>query len=147
MSRYPEPAEILIALIRSRGVRTLREFQAGTLPLPADRLFVTVGNADILAGTPFPFADGAAAGVTLKLRIRLHALRDSGEQELIDLWFDAVLPALADTGLSVRSVQRGDISYNSQIDRLVCEVTVTLEGLLRKTGLQSGKEDVHAPAR
>ena len=132
MSPYPQPAEILLALLRARGIRTLREFEAGCIPLPACPRFITIGNAEVLTG------------VSLRLRIRMHALRNASEQELLDLWFDAVLPALADAGLAVRNVQRGEIQYDCKIDRLVCEVNVTLEGLLRKTGLQSGEEGADA---
>ena len=144
MSPYPQPAEILLALLRARGIRTLREFEAGCIPLPACPRFITIGNAEVLTGQPFSCRGESAAGVSLRLRIRMHALRNASEQELLNLWFDAVLPALADAGLAVRNVQRGEIQYDCKIDRLVCEVNVTLEGLLRKTGLQSGEEGADA---
>lgn len=148
MNRYPEPLVILCAQLRGRGIRTVMEYENGCIPLPACAKFISLGNAEISTGRPFTLGDEPAAGVTVKLRIRMHALRNASEQELLDLWFDEMLPVLAEAGLAVRQVSRGEIRYDSKIDRLVCEVILTLEGLLRKSGLQSRKEaDLYAPAR
>lgn len=123
----------ITAALRDAGIAAYTEFERCTQPIPDAGCFVTVGTEQFKMLPPVQDGDNTALPVTLTLRLRLHAAPAQGT-EALDTLRDRVMAALLcsrDPLLSVTGCEA--LAYQPQNGRLVAELHLSLDGLLRTT--------------
>ncbi|MBQ8922912.1 MAG: hypothetical protein IJ060_12295 [Oscillospiraceae bacterium] len=116
----------LTGLLREAGLSAYSEFERNALPLPADTCFVTVGIANMQAERSI---GGSAIPVSLKLRVRVHTKTGVDASVSRDT-VQTVLAALSPGNDPYPAAEISAPVYQKQLDRLVTELNMQLDGLL-----------------
>ena len=126
--RDQSTAGALAAALLEKDVCAYTEYALRNAPVPDDDVFVTVGTQSCVYGEQaVRLGGGVTVPVCMTLRIRMHCKTNRNPDCLTALWYDCILPALAEMGLAVRGISLGACEYLKALDRLVqtAEITVS----------------------
>lgn len=120
----------LIAALKNDGIPAFPEYPQIKKPMPPVPFFVTAACTDIDCGMPVNSSFGNAHLAALTFRIRFHCRTDCDPAEYQNKAENCILHALHDANYDLRSFRRGDLQYNRQLDRLICEMKICIGGTL-----------------
>ena len=118
----------LLGALNASGIPAYREYPA--MQMPTECFFLTAAADICRCGNAVACADGAAAPVTLTLRLRYHCRTDSDFELHCTAADEALYAALLAQDLDIRGAVRDELHYNKTLDRNVCETRIELHGLL-----------------
>ena len=120
----------LIGAFGRAGFCACAEYPQILRPIPQTAFFITAAVSELR--TDEPLTDGCAAPVSVTLRLRYLWRPDCDPAIHIADADECLMQTLTDLQLCVAGMRRGAVSYQKNIDRLECETTLTLGGLLRR---------------
>lgn len=130
---FTELTDELLSALNQAGFPAFREYPQPRRSVPAGVFFMTAAEQELECGAAFPCEDGSAVPAVLTLRVRYHC-RSDADMICFAEQADAVLRGqLRAKSWDIRRMHRGDIRYEKQIDRLVCETIWVLRGLVIDT--------------